>query len=86
MKTLKEELQEIVSQKKLNEDGYFICWHLSNHNRSEFCKYKEMASNYAKKHFMGGGAWWYHVELKAILKHIISEKYRFIRDLIKILP
>jgi hypothetical protein len=85
MKTLKEELQEIVDKNKLTDEEYFICWHLSESNIREFRSYKEMASNYAKEHYMGGGAFWRYTYSTVITDYVISEKYRFIKDLIAIL-
>ena len=84
MKTLKEELQEIVTMEKLSTE-IFICRNLSRDNRELLEQYKEMASNYAKKYYSGGYAWWRIPNEKRKDKFIIKEKYRFIKDLIAIL-
>jgi hypothetical protein len=86
MKTLKEELQEIVDEKKL-EKLEFICAWISIKNRNKFQKYRNMAKSYAEKHINPGDyCWWNIVLLDDIeVQYIISEKYRFIKDLIAIL-
>lgn len=81
MKTLKEELQEIVDEDKLNENSRFICVSISNYNKTEFSNYREMAKKYARDYVADSDyAWWYDIN-----SYVISEKKRFIRDLIKIL-
>lgn len=90
MKTLKEELQEIVDKKKLKNNfganGIFICVHLSKYNANEIKKYRIMSRNYAKKHVLSGGdAWWNVCMSKNHLPQLSKEKYRFIKDLIAIL-
>lgn len=85
MKTLKQELQEILDEDKLKTEE-FICRNLSWENRESIEPYKEMASNYAKNYFSGRYAWW--VDYGSYGEHydyVISEKYRFIKDLIAIL-
>jgi len=84
MKTLKEELQEIVAMQKLSNE-IFICRNLSWDNREVIESYKEMASNYAKKYYSGDYAWWRIPNEKKKDNFIIKEKYRFIKDLIAIL-
>lgn len=86
MKTLKEELQEVLDERKLCEQE-FICINLSQKNRVEFEKYKSMASNYAKEFYLGFDSWWdSYGDIGPDYDFVISEKYRFIQDLIKILP
>lgn len=83
MKTLKEELQEIVDKDLLTKNSRFICVNLF-FNTDEFENYKNMASKYAKDFWWGGNSWWdWESELECEL--VISEKYRFIKDLIAIL-
>jgi hypothetical protein len=86
MRTLKEELQEIVNFDKLNVVE-FICVHLSPNNRKELQQYRNMAKDYAKKYVHGRDFCWWHLHLddEIITKYINSEKYRFIKDLIAIL-
>jgi len=85
MKTLKEELQEIVVNNNLGVDFNYICSRLSDENIQLFEKHKNMASNYATKHFHGSFSWW-NMQLSERDKlYVISEKYRFIKDLIAIL-
>lgn len=81
MKTLKEELQEIVDEDKLNNNSWFICIHLSSCNRTEFKKYRNMALNYAKDYVTKDDYVWWHTENP----YVIYEKYRLIKDLIKTL-
>lgn len=81
MKTLKEELQEIVDEYKLNNNSWFICIHLSSYNREEFATYRKMALNYAKDYVTEDDYVWWHSENP----YVIYEKYRFIKDLIKTL-
>ena len=86
MKTLKEELQQILDEDKLCEQE-FICINLSRNNRGEFQKYREMASSYAEDFYLGLESWWHsYGEIGPDYDFVISEKYRFIQDLIKILP
>lgn len=83
MKTLKEELQDIVDMDLLRKNSRFICVNL-RFNQDEFERYKDMASKYAKDFWWGGQSWWdWESELQA--NFVISEKYRFIKDLIAIL-
>jgi len=82
MKTLKEELQQILDDKKLTPEKPFICNLLSGENDRYFQQYKDMAKDYAKEYFNNGYAWWTNFEDD----FVITEKYRFIRDLIAILP
>lgn len=81
MKTLKQELQEIVDEKKLTTEKPFICNLLSGVNENYFQQYKEMAKGYATKYFVGDYSWWANFGDE----FVISEKYRFIKDLIAIL-
>ena len=88
MKTLKEELQEIVDEHKLNtktSESMFICSTLSKQNRIELLNHKEMARNYAKKYYYGGLSWWAMFASTRKDNFVIREKYRFIKDLIVIL-
>ena len=81
MKTLKEELQEILDEDKLNQNTRFICINLSSENKLELAKYREMAKNYAREYITDMDyVWWYELS-----NYVISEKYRFIKDLIKLL-
>ncbi len=85
MKTLKQELQEIVDGDKLKTEE-FICRNLSWENGELIQQYKEMASKYAKSYFTGKYAWWVDYGSYGIsYDFVISEKYRFIKDLIAIL-
>jgi len=86
MKTLKEELQDIVDKDKLNTTDFeqFICLNLTLENQISFAEHKAMASNYAKKFFCGKTAWWESYQGEHFT-FVISEKYRFIKDLIAIL-
>ena len=100
MKTLKEELQEIVDEDKLNNNSWFICLHLSSCNKIEFKEYRNMALNYAKYYVTEDDYVWWHMKTEDISEkyrlindyvwwdittEVISEKYRFIKDLIAIL-
>ena len=88
MKTLKEELQEIVNNNKLSIGSLnrFICRHLSEDNRRMLSKHRGMSKKYAKEFVTGGNSWWAGVGLNdEDYKYVISEKYRFIKDLIAIL-
>ena len=81
MKTLKEELQEIIDDDKLNNNSWFICIHLSSANRVEFKKYRNMALNYAKDYVTEDDyVWWFEQS-----PYVVYEKYRLVKDLIKIL-
>ena len=78
VKNLKEELQEIVDKQKLTKGMPYICNHLCNIN--QFSQYKKMARKYAKDcYYSDGIAWWYNSDID----YVLSEKYRFIKDLIK---
>ena len=78
MKNLKEELQEIVDKQKLTKNMPYICNHICNID--QFRLYKKMARNYAKEFYYSDGiAWWYC----SYTDQVLSEKYRFIKDLIK---
>jgi len=85
MKTLKEELQIIVDKNLLNSADEFICCLLSRENKHELQKHKHIASNYAKKFWQGGFTWWNGYHNQKDTQYVISEKYRFIEDLIKTL-
>lgn len=89
MKTLKEELQAILDEKKLNGHNLnrFICSHLSEKNRPRLSKHRPMSQNYAKDFVAHGLSWWQGANVSdKDYDFVISEKYRFIQDLIKILP
>jgi len=90
MKTLKEELQQVLDEKKLayKSSRFHICSLLSTDNKYEMQQYFEMSKKYAPKRHTNNihscYGWWqisgekYH--------YVLRQKYRFIRDLIKILP
>ena len=92
MKTLKEELQEIIDTDSLNKSSEFICVRISEENRLLLSKYRGMASNYAKEFVDSeNNVWWNnykwrHEDGGIEFNFVISEKYRFIQDLINILP
>lgn len=92
MKTLKEELQAIVDEDRLNKYSEFICVNLTPENRLDLADYREMAGDYAKKFVSPSKiVWWDNYKERfegdgKEFSYIISEKYRFIQDLIKILP
>lgn len=83
-KTLKEELQEILDGDLLNNVSRYICANLNNGNIIKFRKYREMSKNYAKEFVNDGDSWWRWLDCDD-RKFVISEKYRFIKDLIAIL-
>ena len=88
MKTLKEELQEILDEKKIKSGSMHICNLLVEpYNVLEFESYFEMSKKYAPKmhthnltHIFG----WWNWDISSP-NHLIREKYRFIKDLIEIL-
>ena len=83
MSTLKQELQKIVDGDLLNTDSSFICNNLSRESITEFENYIDIASLYASDYFQHDYAWWkFDISNR---DYVISEKYRFIKDLIKTL-
>ena len=92
MKTLKEQLQNIVDNKLLNG---FCSWHICNNLKGckrEFKSYFEMSKNYAEEYHTkkknGSFGWWKRDSFDngASKAFITSEKYRFIKDVIQLLP
>lgn len=81
--TLKQELQKIVDKDLLNKHDEYICNNLSDNNKLQFYKYKGLASKYASQYYYGGTAWWEYNWQS--YNYIILEKYRFIKDVIKLL-
>lgn len=88
MKTLKEELQEIVDEKKITSANMNICNILKvKENKFKFQGYFELSKEYAKtmhSHNIDNWCGWWNWNTKSPY-HLIKEKYRFIKDLIAIL-
>lgn len=92
MKTLKEELQEIVDMKKLGWGRAYVKLHicncLSKENRLLFLDFFEMSKKYAPKYHTSCIDYytgWWEVGDSENWDYIIKNKYRFIKDLIAIL-